>query len=201
MLRRAAVLMLLALGLAAIAHARAADPAGPASAEASSVNPRYVLLDARGRTISNDDFAGRYQLITFGYTMCPDVCPTTLVSMTRALRLLGREAQRLQLIFITVDPERDSAEVVGRYTAYFDPSIIGLTGTTELVRAAADHYNVRFRKYAEPGAAAQVYSVDHTTGTFLVGPDGDFIAKFSDLLPPEELARRIRGLMRGDAGN
>ncbi len=196
MLRRAAMLVLLACSLATMARARAADPAEP-----SPVNPRYVLLDARGRTISNDDFAGRYQLITFGYTMCPDVCPTTLVSMTRALRLLGLEAKRLQLIFITVDPERDSADVVGRYAAYFDPSIIGLTGTPELVRAAADHYNVRFRKYAEPGAAAQVYSVDHTTGTFLVGPDGEFIAKFSDQLPPEELARRIGALMRRDAGD
>ncbi|MFO1427494.1 MAG: SCO family protein [Steroidobacteraceae bacterium] len=121
--------------------------------------------------IGNEDFPGRFQLLTFGYTSCPDVCPLTLTRMVQAQRLLGASSAQLQLIFITLDPERDGPEAIARYTAYFDPRIIGLTGSPELVRAAARHYKIRFRKYAEPGAPRRTsYSVDHTAGSLPARP-------------------------------
>lgn len=184
--------------LAALAGAvlLAATPAWAAdAADDGAINPRYVLQDSRGRMIGNEDFPGRFQLITFGYTYCPDICPTTLAAMTLILGQLGAQAARLQPIFITVDPERDTPAVVARYTGYFDARIVGLTGSLPLVHAAADHFKVRYRKYAEPGAAPGTYSVDHSAGMYLLGPDGNFVARFAYALPPPEIAARIAALM------
>ncbi len=177
----------------------ASFPAGAAD-DAADVNPRYVLSDTKGRTVTNEDFRGRFQLITFGYTFCPDVCPTTLTAMAQILRGLGERAARLQPIFITVDPERDTAEALARYTAYFDKRIIGLTGSPELIRAAADHYKVTYRKHLEPGAKPDSYSIDHTAGMFLLGPDGMFAARFAHSATPQETAARIAAIMAGRRG-
>jgi cytochrome oxidase Cu insertion factor (SCO1/SenC/PrrC family) len=175
------------------AGARAADAAG---AEASTpLNPRYVLQDPQGRMVGNEDFPGRFQLLTFGYTMCPDVCPMTLARMARAAQLLGEQGRRLQLVFITVDPERDTGEVLARYAAYFDARLVALTGTPERIRVTAEHFRVRYRRYAEPGAAPDAYSVDHTVGSYLLGPDGEFITRFAEDTPAEDLAARIRAVM------
>ena len=174
-------------------------PASSVTAPDAPINPRYLLLDARGRMVSNEDFPGRFQLITFGYTSCPDVCPTTLSTMTQALHALGPLASRLQLVFISVDPERDTPAVLARYTAYFDPGILGLTGSPELVRASADHFKVRFRKYREPGANPQTYAVDHTSGMYLLGPDGEFIRKFADSLPVARLSEELKALLHEDS--
>ncbi|MDD5249796.1 MAG: SCO family protein [Rhodocyclaceae bacterium] len=192
---RAALAALLLAGLLALTAAVPAAAGEPQAADAQDVNPRYLLVDAKGRMIGNEDFPGRFQLIAFGYTFCPDICPTTLAAMTQVLRDLGDKAPRLQPIFITVDPERDSKEVMGRYTAYFDARIIGLTGSPELVRAAADHYKVTYRKYLAPGAAPDSYSVDHSAGMYLLGPDGAFVAKFVHDAAPQEIAARIADLM------
>ena len=89
--------------------------------ETRGINPRYLLQDPNGRSVTSEDFRGRFQLITFGYTYCPDVCPTTLVEMAAVLRQLGDQADRLQAIFITVDPERDTAKVLQTYAAFLDP--------------------------------------------------------------------------------
>lgn len=193
-----------ALAALAIVLALAAAPAAVAGeqpgAEAQEINPRYLLADSRGRAISNDDFPGRYQLITFGYTFCPDVCPTTLAAMAQILRQLGDRAAKLQPIFITVDPERDTREVLAKYTAYFDERIIGLTGPAAYVQAAAEHYKITYRKYLTPGAPPDRYSIDHSAGMILLGPDGEFAAKFPYAEPPQETAARIAKIMAaGDA--
>lgn len=169
-------------------------------ADEPAVNARYVLLDTRGRMIGNEDFPGRFQLLTFGYTSCPDVCPTQLTTMTQVLHALGSDAERLQLIFITVDPARDTREVLARYIAYFDPRIIALSGSPQQLQATAQHFNVRFRDYHEPGSPAQVYSVDHTSGMYLIGPDGNFIRKFSQAAPAAEITAQVRELLAQDAG-
>jgi len=156
---------------------------------------RYVLMDHRGRAVTDQDFPGRFQLISFGYTFCPDICPTTLAEMSLIMDKLGKQADRLQPLFVTVDPERDTPEVLRRYTAFFHPSIIGLSGSPELVRRVADHFKVRYEKHWEPGAAKDKYSVDHSAGMYLLGPDGRFLAKFAYASPPAEVAERIRRLM------
>ena len=196
---RATLAAFLLAGVLALAVAGAAVAGETrAAADEPEINSRYVLVDVKGRMVGNEDFPGRFQLISFGYTSCPDVCPTTLAAMTQILQDLGDKAARLQPIFITVDPERDTKEVLARYTAFFDSRIIGLTGSPELVRAAADHFKVTYRKYLVPGAAPNSYSVDHTAGMYLLGPDGMFVVKFAHVASPQEIAARIGEMMDGN---
>ena len=188
---------LLALILALPAVASEATPAAASHTALSdeespgSIIPRYLLQYPYGRPVSNEDFRGRFQLIAFGYTYCPDVCPTTLVEMAEILKTLGSKASRLQAIFITVDPERDTGKVLKTYTEFFDPRILGLTGSPLLVRRAADNFRIRYAKVQEPGASAGPYAVDHSAGMILLGPDGQVIRKFAFATPVAELSERI----------
>jgi protein SCO1/2 len=180
----------------------AATFACPAFADDAAEGPlpagivaRYLLRDVNGRAVTEGDFAGRFQLITFGYTYCPDICPTTLVEMADILKRLGDAAAQLQAIFITVDPERDTPQVLKTYTAHFDPRIIGLSGSPELVKSAAQRFKVRYEKVREPGAAPDQYAVDHSAGMYLLGPNGGFAQKFAYGMPAADVAERIRSHM------
>jgi len=183
------------LGALLLAALLCSSPAAAQSAhdllagETRGINPRYLLQDPNGRSVTSEDFRGRFQLITFGYTYCPDVCPTTLVEMAAVLRQLGDQADRLQPIFITVDPERDTAKVLKTYTEFFDPRILGLTGSPALVRRAADNFRIRYAKVHEPGS--DNYAVDHSAGMILLGPDGQFIRKFAFATPVDEIAAQL----------
>jgi protein SCO1/2 len=185
----------LALCLAVPAFGQVPKGRGKEQAEPAGLAPRYLLMDHRGSAVTNEDFRGRFQLISFGYTSCPDVCPTTLLEMKEILQELGDKAGRLQPIFVTVDPERDTAQVLREYTGAFDPRILGLTGTPDLIRRAADTFKVRYEKVRQPGAPAGSYTVDHSAGMYLLGPDGRFLAKFAYATPPREVTGRIRALM------
>jgi len=165
----------------------------PPSAE---IVTRYLLQDTSGRAVSDQDFRGRFQLLTFGYTSCPDVCPTTLLEMAAVLKALGDDAKRVQPLFVPVDPERDTAAVLKAYVANFDARIVGLSGSPELIRKVAENYKVRFEKVREPGAAPENYVVDHTAGMYLLGPDGRFLAKFAYAMPVSELTRRINDYLK-----
>lgn len=154
--------------------------------------PRYLLQDVNGRATTNEDFRGRYQLITFGYTFCPDVCPTTLSEMAAVLQALGTQAEGLQPIFVSVDPERDSFEVLKAYTAFFDARILGMTGSPALVSRAADNFKVRYQKVPKEDGN---YAVDHSAGMVLLGPDGTFLQKFAYATAPTEIAQAIRRQM------
>lgn len=189
-------LAILAAALLCAAPAWAESPA-PVEDEQPEIGivSRYLLMDHRGRAVSDQDFRGSFQLIAFGYTFCPDICPTTLAEMSLIMEKLGTRAEQLQPLFVTVDPERDTPEVLSRYTAYFHPRIIGLTGSPELVRRVADHFKVRYEKHWEPGAEKNQYTVDHSAGMYLLGPDGGFLGKFAYATPPQEVADRIRALM------
>jgi cytochrome oxidase Cu insertion factor (SCO1/SenC/PrrC family) len=156
---------------------------------------RYLLMDANGRAVTNADFPGQFQLIAFGYTYCPDICPTTLVEAAAIMKQLGDRAERIQPIFITVDPERDTPEVLATYTAYFHPRIMGLTGSASLIERAAQNFNARYEKVTEPGAPTDRYHVDHSAGMYLLGPDGSYIRKFGFSTPAAEIAERIDALL------
>lgn len=156
---------------------------------------RYLLMDTKGRAVTDQDFRGSFQLISFGYTFCPDICPTTLAEMSLIMNRLGKKSERLQPIFVTVDPARDTPEALSRYTAFFHPRIIGLTGTPELVRRAADNFKVRYEKHREPGGDPKRYSIDHSAGMYLLGPDGSFVTKFAYATSPAEVADRIAAIM------
>lgn len=195
MIRRAALglCLSLCLGITSPVFAQAQHSLKMLKGEDNGIVPRYLLQDPNGRSITNEDFHGQYQLISFGYTYCPDVCPTTLVEMAAILKLLDEKSAKLQAIFITVDPERDSAKVLKSYTEFFDHRIIGLTGSPALVRRAADNFKIRYAKV--PGSDGKNYAIDHSAGMILLGPDGQFIKKFPFAMPVEEIAKYIDGLI------
>lgn len=173
-------------------------PAGHNAGESvpNAVVPRYLLQDPNGRAVTNEDFLGRFQLIAFGYTSCPDVCPTTLLEMKEVLKHLGDKASQLQPIFITVDPERDSAQVMREYTSAFDPRILGLRGSEDLTRRAAAEFRVRYEKVRDPAAPPGSYTVDHSAGMILLGPDGRAVVRFAYATPAQKVAERIDALMQ-----
>jgi len=169
-----------------------------AQAETPDLAPRYLLQDVRGRVVTQETFRDRFQLVAFGFISCPDVCPTTLLGFRNIIEALGDKAARLQPIFITVDPERDTASVLREYTAAFHPSILGLRGSPELLQRAAESFRVRYEKVREPGAPADIYTMDHSTGMYLLDPDGRFVVKFASNASAPEVAARIRSLMDAD---
>jgi len=163
---------------------------------ATEIVTRYVLQDHNGRTVTDQDFRGRFQLLTFGYTSCPDVCPTTLAEMATLMKELGDAAKRVQPLFVTVDPERDSPALLRDYTALFDARILGLSGSPALIRGVADNFKVRYEKIQEAGAPPERYTVDHSAGMILLGPDGRFLARFPYAMPIPELLARISEYLR-----
>lgn len=160
--------------------------------------PRYLLKDPRGRVVTHESFRGRFQLVTFGFISCPDVCPTTLPEVKQILEALGDQAARLQPIFITVDPARDTREVLREYTAAFDTRILGLTGSPELLRRAADSFRVQYEIVREPGAAPQNYTMSHTAGMVLLDTRGRFLARFTYGMAAREIVDRIRAEMAAE---
>ena len=142
---------------------------------ASLVGGPFTLEDGAGRQVTDHDFRGKYMLVYFGYTFCPDVCPTTLNEVADALDHLGTKADRLQPIFITVDPKRDTPSVVKQYVAAFTPRLIGLTGSDEQIATVAREYRVYYAEH-RTGPGPNDYSMDHSSVLYLMGPDGKFIA-------------------------
>ena len=171
-----------------------------AAQESAGLAPRYLLMDVQGRAVTIDDFRGRYQLVTFGFVSCTDVCPTTLLEFKHILEFLGDGAARLQTIFVTVDPERDTREILREYAGAFDARILALTGSPELVRHAADSFRFQYEKVSEPGAAPDQYTMNHTAGMVLLDTQGRFLARFAYAMPAREIAERIRGIMAAGDG-
>ena len=157
--------------------------------------PRYLLQAPNGQAITQEDFRGRFQLLSFGYTFCPDICPTTLIEMAAILKTLGERAGRLQPIFISVDPERDTPAQLKTYTAFFDQRILGLTGSPALVQRAAQNFKIRYAKVYPTGSEQTHYSVDHSAGMILLGPDGEFLHKYSYGKAAGEIAEDIATLI------
>lgn len=153
--------------------------------------PRYLLHDPKGRAVSHDEFGGRFQLISFGYTYCPDICPTTLMEMSEVLTQLGSEETHVQAIFISVDPERDTGEVLATYSKFFHPHILALTGSPQLIRRAADNFHVRYAKVATD-QDPQHYAVDHSAGMYLIGPDGRYLRKFTYSTPTDKISATLK---------
>jgi len=155
----------------------------------------FRLVDQSGRTVTEQDFAGRWMLVYFGYTFCPDVCPTELGVMADALDVLGPEAERVTPVFITIDPERDTPEVLADYVSRFHPRMVGLTGSPEQVAEAARHYRVYFARARSSDHAD--YLMDHSSFVYLVGPDGRVRSLFRPGTTPESMAATVRAQMVG----
>jgi protein SCO1/2 len=186
--------MRIALAFAACLLAAGCGASSPPPLAGATIGGPFVLIDSEGRTVRDSDFAGRYRLVYFGYTYCPDACPTDMAKLGAALRLLDKSdpalAKRLAAIFITVDPERDTPAVVGRFVANFHPRMIGLTGSPAAVDRAANGYRVYHTKQA-PGPGGG-YLVDHSRVIYLMGPKGEPIAALTSEMTPEAIAAEIR---------
>lgn len=160
----------------------------------------FRLVDQDGRTVSDADFRGRFMLIFFGFTYCPDICPMELVTIAEALDRLGPEGERVVPIFVSVDPERDTPDVMGDYVRAFHPRLIGLTGTTEQVAEAARAYRVAYRRAPGSPPGSMDYLVDHSAFTYLMGPDGGFRALFRFGTDAETMARELASLIGAEPG-
>jgi protein SCO1/2 len=130
----------------------------------------FRLTDHNGKARTLGDFRGQVVVVFFGYTQCPDVCPTTMMEMTAVLQQLGADAQRVQMLFITVDPERDTRELLSNYVPAFHPSFIGLYGDLETTARTAKEFRVFYQK--QPGSTPTSYTVDHTAGSYVFDPQG-----------------------------
>lgn len=170
----------------------------PMSAGAkSSQKDGLMFTDHTGRAVSERDFAGRYMLVFFGYTHCPDVCPADLAIMSAALRALGSEAEAVQPVFITFDPARDTPAVLADYVRHFHPRLVGLTGTPAQIVAAASSYGVMFvRDDDENESENDDYDLRHTAMTYLIDPDGKGVALFDHNSDAEEMAAKIRQILK-----
>ena len=153
----------------------------------------FSLTDHEGMARTERDFRGRFMLIYFGYTHCPDLCPTGLQTISEALDAIGSEAARIQPLFVSVDPARDTVELLRDYMGHFHPSLIGLTGTERQVRAVAKAYRIHRLKVVPEGATdPSDYLVTHSTITYLMGPDGKFVTLFPHDTQAAFMAKTLR---------
>lgn len=153
-----------------------------------------ALTDHNGRPRTLVDFRGKVVAMFFGYTQCPDVCPTTLAAMGEAMRQLGPDAERVQVLFVTVDPERDTQALLANYVPAFDPRFLGLYGTPEQTAAVAKDFRVFYQKSGD--TSGPNYTVDHSAGTYLLDTEGRPRVYLRHGETPENIAADIRALLR-----
>ena len=162
---------------------------GGTTPQRNAIGGPFALTAADGQTVTDRSYAGQYLLVYFGYSACRDVCPTTLAALGDAMDVLGAKAGRLQPLFITVDPRRDTPDVLGRYVANFTPRLVGLTGSARQLRQVQQEYRVTSVAHTKDGETD--YTVDHSSVLYLIAPDGRFVA----LIPADdsgaEMAARI----------
>lgn len=191
----AAGLLIAMLSIAGV-PSRALEPRHDGAPDTSNVaaqqlGSRFILNSHDGRTLTDEHFRGRHMLVFFGYTHCPDVCPTSLMTVARVLELLGPDADKVQPVFITVDPARDTREVLAGFVTHFDKRIVGLTGPEAMIERVAKGYRVKYAKV--PGSSdSTFYTVDHTSTMFHMGPQGEFIARIPYETTAEDIVTALR---------
>jgi len=170
-------------------------PGGPSRVTGKAlIGGPFELVDHNDKPRKDADFRGKYMLVFFGYTHCPDFCPTGLQAMTEALDALGKDAEKIQPIFITIDPTRDTAAVLKDYVPNFHKRLIGLTGTEQQIAKAAKAYRVYYARAGKD--RGEDYLMDHSTFTYFMGPDGRYLTHFSHGTDPKKVAERIRKYLK-----
>lgn len=149
----------------------------------------FTLVDHTGKTVTDRDFIGRHQLIFFGFTSCPAVCPTALQTVTLALEELGSLSDQLWPLFVSVDPQNDTPKVLADYLTHFDRRIIGLTGTPAQITIAAKAFHIVYKRVRDSDGSEQV---EHTAVFYLMGPDGTFLTH----IPPDTSPRKMASIIR-----
>jgi len=162
---------------------------GPTLPQVAAIGGPFSLTDQNGRTVTDQDFKGRPFLVFFGFTHCPDICPTTMFEISEILKKLGPDGDRVRAVFITVDPERDTPAALKDYLSSFDPRIVGITGDDAAIAAVAKAYRAYYKRMplAEGG-----YTMDHTAIIYLMGKDGRFVTPFSLKRTTDAAAAELR---------
>jgi protein SCO1/2 len=155
----------------------------------ATIGGPFTLTDQDGKRRTQADLRGRFLLIYFGYSFCPDVCPTTLAEMGAALDRLGPKKDRVVPLFITIDPERDTPKALNAYLKSFGPNFVGLTGSLKEIEQVAREYHVYIKKRPLPGGS---YSMDHSGVIYLMAPDGKFVTYYEDEVGPDKIAEDLR---------
>jgi cytochrome oxidase Cu insertion factor (SCO1/SenC/PrrC family) len=181
-----------AAALAIFPQARQAllPASGPVTSGKALVGGPFTLTDGSGKRVTDKDYRGRYMLVFFGYTSCPDICPAGLQLISAALENLGPKADRITPIFISVDPARDTPEKLADYVKNFSPRLVGLTGTPEEVAAVAKAYKVYYKKKPNPSSPDD-YAMDHTGIIYLMDPNGEFVTHFTPTTPVDDLTAKL----------
>ncbi|EJW20975.1 hypothetical protein IMCC14465_07710 [alpha proteobacterium IMCC14465] len=182
-------LLAIILGYLVAALTRPAAPINPPT-QTLSLDGRFDLIDETGQRVTQDSYAGKFRLVYFGFTYCPDVCPLQLEVLSRALTIAKIPTNRLVPLFITLDPDRDTPADMAVYTDNFHESIIGLTGDLQQIQQAAKAYKVFFQKVDDPETTGG-YTVDHSSIVFLMGPDNSYKQHFTHRDSAEDIAAKI----------
>jgi protein SCO1/2 len=155
----------------------------------------FALADPTGKTRRIADFQGKAVVVFFGYTQCPDVCPTTLAAMRDTLKLMGPDAQRVQVLFITLDPARDTPQLLGQYVPWFEPSFLGLWGDEKTVAAVAQDFKIFYAK--QPGKEPGSYAIDHAASSYIFDPQGRLRLTVRHGETPERVAADLKLVLAG----
>ena len=159
---------------------------------ANAIGGPFQLVDQNGKPFTDADLKGKWHLVFFGYTHCPDTCPTTLNDISLALAKLGPQAKSVGVVFVSVDPERDTPAVLKSYLQSFDAPVVGLSGTPQEVAQAAKDYRVYYAKHPRADGG---YDMDHSAVIYVMDPQGRFTATFTPDTPPDDMATRIQKLL------
>lgn len=178
----------------------ACGPSGAPSFKATDVTgadyaKSFQLTDHTGKDRTLADFGGKAVVIFFGFTHCPDVCPTTLAGMRAAMEKLGDDAKRVQVLFVTIDPERDTRELLAQYVPSFDPSFIGLYGDADATARVAKEFKVFYQKV--PGTTPGSYTMDHSAGSYVFDPQGRLRLYVRHGANPDDIAADLKLLLAG----
>lgn len=157
----------------------------------------FALTDATGKARTLADFRGKAVVIFFGYTQCPDACPTTLAALAEAMKQLGPDAERVQVLFVTIDPARDTPALLAQYVPAFDPRFLGLSGDDEATQKVAREFKIIYQK--QPGSTPDTYTMDHSAGTYIFDPQGRLRLFVNHGQGPELFAHDLREILRTSA--
>jgi len=159
---------------------------------APAIGGPFALTDHNGNEVTDASFHGKFMLVFFGYTYCPDVCPTALTDISDAMDSLGDAAEKITPVFISVDPARDTPEHLKEYASYFHPRLVAMTGSEQAIKTVAKSYRVYYAKAKSEDEDPDSYLIDHSSIIYLMGPDGNFMTHFSHGTEPDVIAQRIR---------
>ncbi len=185
---------IVALAVFPEARARLMPAAGVKVVGQALIGGPFALTDHTGKRVTDQDFRGRYTLVLFGFTFCPDICPSALQVMSAALDRLGPKADRFVPVLITVDPERDTPMQLASYVQSFHPRLVGLTGSPAEIEAVVKAYRVYVKKVPDPKSTAG-YSIDHTSLIYVMGPDGAYVTHFAHTTNADVMAERLAKLL------